>query len=84
MDCTIHVLRDKIATLESKNRDLQNEINAKDCTIYALRIDKKSEREEDTIGMLDRRGRCERCGCAITGTGLCKKCNDIIDKEAKE
>lgn len=43
-----------------------------------------SERKEDTIGMLDRRGRCERCGCAITGTGLCKKCNDIVDKEVKE
>lgn len=33
---------------------------------------------------LDRRGRCERCGCAIEGTGLCDRCTEILDKEASE
>lgn len=30
------------------------------------------------------RGKCERCGCAIDGTGLCDKCAGILDREASE
>ncbi len=34
--------------------------------------------------ILDRRGRCERCGCAIEGIGLCGRCTEILDMEAKK
>lgn len=30
------------------------------------------------------RGRCERCGCAIGGIGLCDRCARILEKEASE
>lgn len=34
--------------------------------------------------MTDLRGKCERCGRDIDGTGLCDRCAEIVDREAKE
>ena len=44
----------------------------------------RTEQNRTVMAMLDRRGRCERCGCTIEGTGLCERCTGIVDKEAEE
>lgn len=45
-------------------------------------IEADQEQNRTVIKMLDRRGRCERCGCDIDGIGLCAGCSDILDREA--
>ena len=47
-------------------------------------IEADKEQNRMVLKMLDRRGRCERCGCAIGGIGLCDRCRKIVDEEAKE
>lgn len=47
-------------------------------------IEADKEQNRMVLEMLDRRGRCERCGCAIEGTGLCDRCRKILDEEAGE
>ncbi len=47
-------------------------------------IEADKEQNRTVMAMLDRRGRCERCGCAIESIGLCDRCTEIVDKEGKE
>lgn len=38
------------------------------------------ETDMGTPMTINRRGKCERCGCSIDGVGLCARCREIMDE----